>query len=208
MQYYQTLIHTHRPWMSKRHIQPQPPQGAGHMHAQKTCIESAIAIAKLLHLYETQYTFRCMSIQAVSLTFSAALMLVFATVCNRRDQFQRDNEISTHLSVCFRALEELGPSWESARRAQSFLVNLQRLWAARMRSYYSSKRVISQSRSTSQSRSGPKRTRTTDILDLGEDSVLWEELHARCSPTGSGSGGYNMDSDIIDELDWMWTAST
>ncbi|KZL75833.1 fungal specific transcription factor, partial [Colletotrichum tofieldiae] len=58
MQYYQNLIQAHRPWMSSSYIQPQPPQGPGYMHAQRMCIESATAIAKLIQIYEQQYTLR------------------------------------------------------------------------------------------------------------------------------------------------------
>ncbi|KAB8231579.1 transcription factor domain-containing protein [Aspergillus alliaceus] len=139
MQYHQAIIHAHRPWISKRYIQPQPPQGPGHVHARTMCIESAIAISQLLHLYETQYGFRRMNVQAVSITCSAALMLIFATIASL--QPEGDQEISAYLSVCFRALEDFGISWESAKRAQNFLISLQRRWESRIRSYNSAKRA-------------------------------------------------------------------
>ncbi|KAF4430341.1 Nitrogen assimilation transcription factor nirA [Colletotrichum fructicola] len=58
MHYHQAIIHAHRPWMSKHYIQPQPPQGPGHIHARKACVDSAVAIAKILQLYEERYTLK------------------------------------------------------------------------------------------------------------------------------------------------------
>lgn len=203
MQYYQAVIHTHRPWMSKGYIQPQPPQGPGYIHARKMCIESAFAIAKLLHLYEMKYTFRRMNIQAVAITCSSALMLIFATMSNRR--LQEDCETSTHLSVCFRALEEFGLSWESAKRAQTFLISLQRLWEGQVHSSHSSKRMLSELHSRSQSRFPvPKRTRTSSGPELEEPGVLLVDLDTRQSPHSHAS---HVNSDMMDEFNWLWTTS-
>ncbi|KAB8212073.1 fungal-specific transcription factor domain-containing protein [Aspergillus parasiticus] len=184
MQYHQTIIHAHRPWISKRYIQPQPPQGPGHIHARKMCIESAIAISQLLHLYETQYTFRRMNVQAVSITCSAALMLIFATIASLKRE--GNQEISAYLSICFRALEEFGVSWESAKRAQNFLISLQRRWESRVRSYNSAKRAVSQSQS---------RSHESGVL-VGEEDVR------AFDPAGSG---FPIDPDMMVELDWLCT---
>ncbi|KAJ9150758.1 Fungal specific transcription factor [Pleurostoma richardsiae] len=126
MQYYQSLIYAHRPWMSKSYIQPNPPRGPGASHARKMCMDSASTIAQLLRLYEERYTLRRINIQAVAITFSAALLLVFATVAHY--QRDREDEILADLSVCFRALDELAPSWDTAKRARDFLTRLQRHW--------------------------------------------------------------------------------
>ena len=130
MQYYQSVIYAYRPWMSKSHIQPQ--RGPGADHARKMCIDSASTIAQLLRLYEERYTFRRINIQAVAITFSAALLLVFATVFYY--QREREDEILADLSVCFRALDELSPSWDTAKRARDFLIRLQRHWERQARS--------------------------------------------------------------------------
>ena len=130
MQYYQSVIYAYRPWMSKSHI--QPPRGPGADHARKMCIDSASAISQLLRLYEERYTFRRINIQAVAITFSAALLLVFATVFHY--QREREDEILADLSVCFRALDELSPSWDTAKRARDFLIRLQRHWERQARS--------------------------------------------------------------------------
>ncbi|KAG0647038.1 Nitrogen assimilation transcription factor nit-4 [Hyphodiscus hymeniophilus] len=130
MQYYQSVIYAHRPCMSKRHIQPG--RGLGTDHARKICIDSASAIAQLLRLYEERYTLRRINIQAVAITFSAALLLVFATVLHY--QQEREDEILADLSVCFRALDELAPSWDTAKRARDFLIRLQRHWERQARS--------------------------------------------------------------------------
>jgi hypothetical protein len=130
MQYYQSVIYAYRPWMSKSHIQLQRAPSSD--HARKMCMDSASAIAQLLRLYEERYTFRRVNIQAVAITFSAALLLVFATVFHY--QREREDEILADLSVCFRALDELAPSWDTAKRARDFLIRLQRHWERQARS--------------------------------------------------------------------------
>ncbi|OHE99785.1 hypothetical protein CORC01_04921 [Colletotrichum orchidophilum] len=131
MQYYQNVIHAHRPWMSSSYIQPQAPQGPGYMHAQYMCIESAAAIAKLILVYERQYSLKRVHIQGVAIIFSAAIILIFASISRRKRK--RTTETATHLSVCFRALEELSSSWECAKRSRDFLLMLQRKWELRSR---------------------------------------------------------------------------
>lgn len=131
MQYYQNVIHTHRPWMSSSYIQPQPPQGPGYMHAQRMCIKSATAIAMLIQTYERQFSLRRVNVQSVAIVFSAAILLIFASMSRRRRR--RTAETTTHLSMCFRALEELSASWDCAKRARDFLLMLQRKWELRSR---------------------------------------------------------------------------
>ncbi|KAI9925584.1 hypothetical protein MW887_005966 [Aspergillus wentii] len=133
MQYHQLIIHCHRPYISRHHIQPQPPQGPGSSHARMMCIESAIAIAKTLTLYERHYSFRRANFQTVSFIFSAALILIFAIV-PARGQHEHDRELVAHLSTCFRALDEMGSQFENARRTSAFLNTLQREWQTRRRS--------------------------------------------------------------------------
>lgn len=165
MQYYQAIIHVHRPLMSKDYAQPQSPiDDSYYIVARNLCIDSAVAISKLLMLYEKEYTFRQMGIQAVSITCSAALMLIFATMASSFEDnghFADDNrDFITHLSRCFRALEEFSLSWENAKRAQTFLTNLQRRWEARANGFRAAKRVTTQLHSRPQSQApGPKRAR-------------------------------------------------
>lgn len=200
MHYHQAIIHAHRPWISKSSIQPQPAQGPGHTHARKMCVESATAIAKLLHLYELRYTFRRMNIQAVAITCSAALMLIFATILNRNSN--RDHETVAHLSLCFRALEEFGFSWESAKRAQSFLLHMQGLWEAKVRPYRSAKRAMPEGKSRAQSPQTKKSRTSPESGDGGTevsgDGSTAQELHGK-------------DDDLIDcdseDFDWLWAAS-
>ncbi|KAL4928755.1 transcription factor domain-containing protein [Aspergillus undulatus] len=142
MQYYQNIIYAHRPWMSKSHIQPQPPKGPGHAHAREMCIQSAIAIARILTMYETRYTLRRIHTKAVAITSSAVLLLLFAAVTQYR--YQSDSRhgsgepyqgcgIGGHLSTCFRALDEFAISWPNASRAKDLLLMLQRRWEIRTR---------------------------------------------------------------------------
>ncbi|KAL4992379.1 fungal-specific transcription factor domain-containing protein [Aspergillus falconensis] len=142
LQYHQIVIFTHRPWVSKSYIQPRAPrQGPGYHHARKMCIESSIAIARLLHIYEKHYTFRRMNNQVVSMIFSAALILLYVTISTTPlasrtglEQLEGNrSEMTAYLNLCFRALDELGQSFENAKRTRDFLVALQRRWQARMR---------------------------------------------------------------------------
>jgi len=155
MQYHQIIIFFHRPWVSKNYIQPRSPrQGPGYHHARRMCVESATAIARLLDIYEKHYSFRRMNNQAVAIIFSAALMLLFVTVSSSPLMPSKPGEISqphprnaemvAYLNLCFRALDELGQSFENAKRTRDFLVTLQRRWQAHMRrSGPASKRQIS-----------------------------------------------------------------
>ncbi|CAG8925675.1 unnamed protein product [Penicillium salamii] len=131
MQYYQNLIYNHRPWMSKGYLQPQPPKGPGYTHAREMCINSAVSIAKILVLYETRYTLRRINVKAVSITSSAVLLLLFAAVSQY--QTPENDNITAHLSTCFRALDEFSLSWQSANRAKDLLVRLQHKWEVRTR---------------------------------------------------------------------------
>ncbi|BCS27345.1 transcription factor domain-containing protein [Aspergillus puulaauensis] len=155
LQYHQIVIFTHRPWVSKSYIQPRSPrQGPGYHHARKMCIESSIAIARLLHIYEKHYTFRRMNNQVVSMIFSAALILLYVTISSTplasRTGLEQSTDNSTemvaYLNLCFRALDELGQSFENAKRTRDFLVSLQRRWQARMRRSGAMKRQISSHR--------------------------------------------------------------
>lgn len=144
MQYHQIIIFFHRPWVSKNYIQPKSPrQGPGYHHARRMCVESATAVARLLHIYEKHYTFRRMNNQVVSIIFSAALMLLFVTVSSSplmpskpgesSSAHPRNAEMVAYLNLCFRALDELGQSFENAKRTRDYLVTLQRRWQAHMR---------------------------------------------------------------------------
>lgn len=144
MQYHQIIIFFHRPWVSKSYIQPRSPrQGPGYHHARRMCVESATAVARLLRIYEKHYTFRRMNNQVVAIIFSAALMLLFVTVSSSPLMPSKPGESSTphprnaemvaYLNLCFRALDELGQSFENAKRTRDYLVALQRRWQAHMR---------------------------------------------------------------------------
>ncbi|KAL4909505.1 hypothetical protein BDW74DRAFT_174707 [Aspergillus multicolor] len=141
MQYYQNIIYAHRPWMSKSHLQPQPQQGPGHGHAREMCIQAAIAIARILSMYEARYTLRRVHTKAVAIASSAVLLLLFAAVTQYRPCSgtsaggdKQDVGIAEHLSTCFRALDEFAISWPCAARAKDLLLRLQRRWEIRTRS--------------------------------------------------------------------------
>jgi len=125
------------------------------------CVESATAVARLLHLYEKHYTFRRMNNQVVAIIFSAALMLLFVTVSGSpmspgkqgdSPTYPRSADMVAYLNLCFRALDELGQSFDNAKRTRDYLVTLQRRWQAHMRrSGSATKRQISGANSASMS---------------------------------------------------------
>ncbi|KAK1147804.1 hypothetical protein N8T08_000317 [Aspergillus melleus] len=129
MQYHRFMIHCHRPYISRHYIQPQPPQGPGPNHARRTCIESAVSIVEVLNMYERAYSFKNANVQIISFIFSAALILIFTTVPTKSRP--RNQQLVTHLSTCFRALDEMGCCFENARRTSTFLSTLQRQWQSR-----------------------------------------------------------------------------
>ena len=152
MQYHQIVIFFHRPWVSKNYIQPRyPRQGPGYLHARRMCIESSTAVARLLVLYEKHYTFRRMNNEVVAIIFTAALILLFISVSHSHlsptpkanhddsdndDGDDDDDDIHDkmeYLNLCFRALDELGHSFDNAKRTREFLASLQRRWRVQMR---------------------------------------------------------------------------
>ncbi|KAJ5278857.1 fungal-specific transcription factor domain-containing protein [Penicillium angulare] len=195
--YHQAIIHAHRPWMSKNGIQPQPQQGAGYVHARKMCVESATAISRLLYIYDKYYTFQRISVQAVAITCSAALMLIFTKALYRNSS--NDQSTLENLNVCFRALEEFGSSWESAKRAQSFLLHMQGLWERSSRHYRGGKRVVSQSQDAAHSdhsnSPGSKRSRTSFSSAVGMGSM-----------SSHGEDSVQMGSES-EQLDWLWAVT-
>ncbi|KAF2095661.1 hypothetical protein NA57DRAFT_44435 [Rhizodiscina lignyota] len=210
MHFYQSLIHAHRPWMSKHFIQPQPPQGPGSEHARQMCVDAAIAIAKLLQVYENRYTFRFMNIQGPAITCSAALLLIFADISHiGRPQ---GLSVAPYLSVCFRALDEFGQSWESAKRAKDFLTRLQRQWELKARAKRYERRKTDLYKTTSNS----TRKRPFNEADFGpgqnefqatqpleeQQSVEGMQQQQGHLQNSNRAVGFDLDMDF----DWMLEA--
>ncbi|KAI0974639.1 fungal-specific transcription factor domain-containing protein [Xylaria arbuscula] len=158
MQYHQIMIYAHRPWMSGSYSQTDPFSA----DARRQCIDSAVTIAELLKIYESQYTFRRINVQAVGMTCSAALLLIFAIVTGY--QQPEGKELKVYLIVCFRALEEFGHSWENAKRNRDFLILLQRNWESRSR--LANKNCRSSIGKRSVDFTGRKRARTSSDVSI------------------------------------------
>lgn len=210
MQFYQSLIYAHRPWMSKNHNQPQQAQGPDAGQARKVCMDSASAIAQLLRLYEERWTLRRINIQAVAITFSAALLLVFATASHYY-QREREDEILADLSACLRALDELAPAWDTARRARDFLIRLQRHWERQARSS-SSKAALGRSDAAS-ARGGSISSRKRPRMSFRSADEEWPVQRVRGDTASSSLGSdYLVDgsSEAVSgmELDFDWMLRT
>lgn len=187
--------------MSKTLSQPQQAKGPGADQARKVCMDSACAIARLLRLYEERWTLRRINIQAVAITFSAALLLVFATVSHY--QREREDEILADLSACLRALDELSPSWDTARRARDFLIRLQRHWERQARS---SSRAPGRDGAAA-ARGGFVGPRKRPRLSLRSAD---EEWHARDTTSSLGSDYLADGSEAVSgmDLDFDWMLRT
>lgn len=204
MQYHQNIIHAHRPWMSRTLTQPNPPQGPGSGHARMMCIESATAITRLLQLYEGQFAFRRMSIQGVGITCSAALLLMFAAVTNY--QHKGTDDMGLHLNTCFRALEEFGAAWESAKRVREFLVLLQRQW--QREAWTTREQRASDTTRTSGDTLPRKRTRTPSLDCQHRNSPDHQGLSPLRLPRGICSTVETATAERSIDLDWIFTDDT
>lgn len=203
MLYHQNIIYAHRPWMSRAPTFSDTNQSVPHnpKHARSMCIDAALSIAKLLQLYESRYGLRRVNIQAVGITCSAALLLIFAVVVKHRPEVASTDATipAAHLSTCFRALDEFGAAWESAKQARNFLTVLHRRWELQARR-------ISDARDTRDSQSPVfpepghvvpnKRPRTGDTQA--------PELGFRNPRPGSQARGNMQDVDIIGEHAWLF----
>ena len=208
MHYYQSVIYAHRPWMSRTYIQPDPPQGPGSDHARQVCVDAAVSIAELLEGYESRYTFRRMNTQGPIITCSAALLLVFADVTQYGPAQNLD--IARYLSVCFRALEEFGHSWESAKRARDFLLKLQRQWDLKARSRRNVRKSTGPGKITNNS-SSRKRPLAATGFDSGQVHLRppWSHHQQTLASSGQpqqslnqgGDDGMGLDFDI--DFDWV-----
>lgn len=196
MQYHQNIIHAHRPYMSRTYHQPSPPQGPGPDHARMMCMDGAFAIAKLLRLYETNYSLRRVNVQAVGYACSAALLLIFANV-TKYQKLSGENGPSghgqpteIHLNTCVRALDELSGSWSSAKKAGEFLQLLQRRWELRSRS----ERVRARRRALGYDAAGSGDSPSKRVRTSGFTPEMEQQLQGQQGPVDIGMG---LDLDRI-----------
>ncbi|KUJ19527.1 uncharacterized protein LY89DRAFT_613222 [Mollisia scopiformis] len=132
MAYHNFCILLHRPWTSKG-SQPRGKIGPGYEHARRVCHNSASEIASLLRIYESHYGFRRMNVYAVNIIVSASLILIFGLIAGevlgeQHDQSEEVN-VASELNTCFRALDELGQSFEAARQHREHLLAIQKHWS-------------------------------------------------------------------------------
>lgn len=104
--------------------------GKQHDNPRAICIDSAFAISKLIHHYEQLYTLRRINIQAVSVVFSASLLLLFASLSVGQDDDHTD--CVAHLDLCTHALAEMGEYYENATRSLDLLFSIKRSWKAHL----------------------------------------------------------------------------
>ena len=162
MAYHNFCILIHRPWTS-RGSQPSSKIGPGYQHARSVCHNSASEIASLLRLYESHYGFRRMHVYVIKIIASASLILIFGLIAEeslgeRRDQSEKFN-VADDLNTCFRALDELGQTFESATQHREHLLAIQKHWSRRRKDSKASAKRRSQSRGfASQTSQAPPRT--------------------------------------------------
>jgi hypothetical protein len=132
MAYHSFCILIHRPWTSKG-SQPGRKIGPGYEHARRVCHTAASEIASLLRIYESHYGFRRMNVYVINIVVSASLILIFGLIAREvlgNERIQPDKpDVASDLNICFRALDELGQSFESARRHHEHLLAIQKHWS-------------------------------------------------------------------------------
>ncbi|OQV02893.1 Fungal Zn2-Cys6 binuclear cluster domain-containing protein [Cladophialophora immunda] len=129
MQYHQFMIYIHRPFMSKT-ASSTINSNIRHMHARSVCIESAVAISVLLRIYKSSYPLRFVNVEVVSIVFSAAIILVLASVLDLEGTDKLN--LQRHLDTCCRALAELGKAFKNASRTLDILLDIKRKWQAKL----------------------------------------------------------------------------
>ncbi|KAK7727254.1 hypothetical protein SLS63_007305 [Diaporthe eres] len=77
-----------------------------------------------------QHSLSQVNILVVQITFSAALILVYATVSER--DIENHRRLTGHLEMCCRALAELGHVFNNAARTLDVLLHVKRTWQARL----------------------------------------------------------------------------
>ncbi|KAH8812823.1 fungal-specific transcription factor domain-containing protein [Xylogone sp. PMI_703] len=153
MKYYQSMIYIHRPFISRQGSRSFAPTiDRGYLHARKVCIESAIAISNILRIYRTTCTFRYTNVEVVSIIFSAAVILVFASLTSPPlhqiphpgsspvtgnssaggGRGSGGGSISMHLDTCCKALADLGRVFQNATRTLEVLLAIKRKWQAEL----------------------------------------------------------------------------
>ena len=130
MQYYQILLCIHRPFIAGSHLSKGFTRSDRVRLSNKVCFESSLAISKILEMFQSRYSLRCISIQAVGAIFSAALILLFGTLIPN-DPYNC-KALTRQLSICCNALAEIGTSYKNASRALDLLLNIKRNWTARL----------------------------------------------------------------------------
>ncbi|KAH6976603.1 fungal-specific transcription factor domain-containing protein [Ilyonectria destructans] len=130
MLYEYLAIVLHRPFVAKHYIQPHPLLGKGPQHARDMCIQSACRISTLLSWYQCRRMLSQTNIQVVQFTFSAALILIYATVSENNPQSHQ--QLSGHLETCCQALAHLGDTFANASRTLDVLLQVKRTWQARL----------------------------------------------------------------------------
>lgn len=138
MNFHQYLIHIHRPFVSKNRPRPVPAQ---YLHARKVCIDSAVAISRLIRRYKFTYALRYINNEAICIISSAAVILVFASVSDLEGQ--GNGNLNTHLATCCNALADLGKTFEHASGTLEILLAIKRQWQAKLVISTGSKRQVS-----------------------------------------------------------------
>ncbi|EXJ73871.1 uncharacterized protein A1O5_03633 [Cladophialophora psammophila CBS 110553] len=153
MQYHQFMIYIHRPFMSKPAASTTINSNIRHIHARAVCIESAVAISMLLGLYKANYPLRFVNVEVVSIVFSAAIILVLASVLDLEGTDKLN--LQRHLDTCCKALAELGKVFKNASRTLEILLDIKRKWQAKLVASEKPKRRVLDGQESV--RPGPKR---------------------------------------------------
>jgi hypothetical protein len=120
MQFHAVSIFLHRPFFS-RNVGDQQVSS----QAQKTCVEAAQAMVKILRIYRTQHTLRQTNVQIVHLLFTASLIHIYNTCSS----FGKAAESAmADLQFCCQALGEIGVAYKNSTRALEVIICIKQEW--------------------------------------------------------------------------------
>lgn len=117
-------------------------------------------------------------------------MLLYVTISpgksNNNENGTSSAEMVAYLNLCFRALDELGQSFDNAKRTRDFLVSLQRRWQAHMRRSGAKRQMGNRQSSQlpTQERSGPDSLRKRSRLSASNNTF----------PTANSSSNNNTNN--------------
>jgi hypothetical protein len=125
MQFYAISIFLHRPFFSRKVATASRETDEVSRQAQRTCVQAAQAMVKLLKIFRKQHTLRQTNVQIVHLVFTASLIHIYNT-CTSTGK-EAENAMAD-LQFCCQSLSEIGQAYKNSTRALEVIICIKREW--------------------------------------------------------------------------------